>query len=73
MTTLSVIDKAIISYGDKVRKLRRSMNLTRQQVADMAHVSREEVSLFEQNQPVKLDVRRRILKELWAIRSNVTM
>ena len=73
MTALSVIDKAIISYGDKVSRLRRSMNLTRQQVADMAHVSREEVSLFERNLPVKLDVRRRILKELWAIRSNATM
>ena len=70
MTTFSVIDKAIISYGNSVIRLRKSMNLTRQQVADMAGVSREEVSLFERNQPVKLDVRRRILKELWAIRSN---
>ena len=69
MTILSVIDKATVTYGDEAARLRKIMNLTRRQVAVMAHVSKVEVGLFERNQPVRLDARRRILKELWAARS----
>jgi len=70
MTALSAIDKATATYGDEATRLRKVMNLTRRQVAVMAHVSEVEVGLFERNQPVRLDARRRILKELWAARSN---
>ena len=54
------------SVGFKVRKLRAACHLTRRQLADFAGVSPEQVEHFERNLPVTLDVRRRILKELWA-------
>ena len=73
MTTLSKYDRPLVSYGISVSRLRKVMKLTRQQVADMAHVSKTEVSLFERNQPVRLDAKRRILKELWATRSSRTI
>lgn len=52
--------------GYKIRQMRLSRVLTRQQLADMADVPREQVALFEQNLPVALDYKRRILKELFA-------
>jgi len=54
------------SIGFKARKLRIAQLLTQQELANMAGVSPEEVDLFEHNQPVPLDSRRKILKELWA-------
>ena len=51
--------------GYKIREMRLSRMLTRQQLADMAGVPREQVTLFEQNLPVALDYKRRILKELF--------
>ncbi len=54
------------STGFKVRRLRIASLLTRRELADLAGVSREEVDLFEHNLPVKLDSKRRILKELWS-------
>jgi DNA-binding XRE family transcriptional regulator len=56
------------SMGFKARKIRISKLLIQQELADMAGVSREEVDLFERNLPVPLDARRRILKELWAMK-----
>ncbi|MFC1981028.1 hypothetical protein ACFLVN_02140 [Chloroflexota bacterium] len=58
------------SLGFKVRKLRVSQMLTKQELADMVGVSPEDVSLFEHNLPLRLDAKRRILKELWAIKSH---
>ena len=57
------------SPGFKARKLRISQMLTKQKLANMAGVSREEVDLLEKNLPLPLDARRRLLKELWAGRS----
>jgi len=57
------------SIGFKLRRLRLSSLLTKRQLADMAGVSPEEVALFERNLPVPLDARRRILKELLAIKT----
>lgn len=54
------------SVGFKARRLRISQQLTQQELADMAGVSHEEVGLFEQNLPLPLDSKRKILKELWA-------
>jgi transcriptional regulator with XRE-family HTH domain len=54
------------SVGLKARRLRISQQLTQQELADMAGVSHEEVGLFEQNLPLPLDSKRKILKELWA-------
>lgn len=52
--------------GYKIRQMRLSRFITRQQLADLAGVPRGQVALFEQNFPVPLDYKRRILKELWA-------
>lgn len=52
--------------GFKARKLRISLLLTQQELADMAGVSVTEVDLFERNLPLALDAKRRIFKELWA-------
>lgn len=52
--------------GFKARKLRISQRLSQQRLAEMAGVTKETVDLFENNLPVTLDTRRRILRELWA-------
>jgi len=73
MTISAVTNNPGVSHGGTVSRLRRAMKLTQQEVADMARVSRTEVHLFERNQPVRLDARRRILKELWALRFSPVM
>jgi DNA-binding XRE family transcriptional regulator len=52
--------------GFKARKLRISLHISRQELADMAGVSRETVALFEHNLPLPLDNKRQILRVLWA-------
>jgi transcriptional regulator with XRE-family HTH domain len=54
------------SLGSKARRLRTDQNLTQQELAEVVGVSQEEVDLFECGLPVPLDIRRRLLKELWA-------
>jgi len=56
----------VSSIGSQVKKLRVSGRMTRRQLAAAAGVSTEEVYLFEQNLPVPLDSKRKMLKELWA-------
>ena len=53
--------------GFKARKLRRSLSLTQQELANLAGVFTREVILFEHNMPVQLDVKRKLLRELWAL------
>jgi transcriptional regulator with XRE-family HTH domain len=55
--------------GFKARKLRISLHISQQELADMAGVSLEAVDLFEHNLPLALDLKRRILRELWAKKS----
>jgi DNA-binding XRE family transcriptional regulator len=50
--------------GFKARKLRRSLKLTQQELANLAGVLTKEVILFEHNMPVQLDVKRKLLREL---------
>jgi DNA-binding XRE family transcriptional regulator len=57
------------STGVKAKRLRISFLLTRQELADLAGVPKEHVDLLEQNLPVPLDSKRRIIKELWAIKA----
>jgi DNA-binding XRE family transcriptional regulator len=57
------------SMGTLARKVRISLRLTQQQLAKQTGVSPETVYLFEHNLPVFLDARRRIIKELWAIKA----
>jgi len=60
------------SIGFKAWKLRRARLITQQELADMVGVSLEEVDLFENNLPVTLDTRRRLLKELLSLKSGNT-
>jgi transcriptional regulator with XRE-family HTH domain len=52
--------------GYKARKLRISRLMTRRELAERAGVSVAEIDLFERSLPLPLDIRRRLLKELWA-------
>jgi len=65
MVAVKSVEKEL-SLGFKVRRLRVSQMLTQQELANVVGVSPEDVSLFEHNLPLRLDARRRILKELWA-------
>ena len=56
--------------GYKVRSLRISLGLTQSELADTVGVTPEEVDLLEHNLPVRLDVKRRLLRELWARRAD---
>jgi DNA-binding XRE family transcriptional regulator len=65
--TTPLIDAS--SLGIKVKRLRISFLLTREELAALASVPQEHVELLERNLPVPLDSKRRILKELWAIKA----
>ena len=65
MTATLTLDQGV-SLGFKARRLRVSLLLTQQELASIAGVATEEVDLFEHSLPVRLDAKRRLLKELWA-------
>jgi transcriptional regulator with XRE-family HTH domain len=67
MVTLTQVESK--SMGDSARKVRLALGLSQQQVADLTGLSRDSVYQFEHNLPVYLDARRKILKELWAIKT----
>ena len=52
--------------GAVAMRVRVAQGLTRQRLADMAGVREEDVHLFEDNLPLYLDGRRKIMKALWA-------
>ncbi len=54
------------SLGVKAMRLRISQRLTRQELANRAGVSTNDVDLLEHNLPLRLDTKRKLLKELWA-------
>ncbi len=58
----------LLSAGQKARRLRIANLLTQQELAETAGVPLEHVELLERNLPVPLDSKRRIHKELWAIK-----
>ena len=66
MVTLNQVE--CITLGDSARKVRLALGLSQQELASMTGIARECVYQFEHNQPVYLDARRKILKELWAIK-----
>jgi len=47
-----------------------ALHLTQHELAILTGISHSAVFQFEHNLPVILDARRRILKELWAIKVN---
>jgi transcriptional regulator with XRE-family HTH domain len=57
-----------VPLGTRAKRLRIASLLTQQEVANLAGVSREQVDLFERNLPLPLDCKRRILRELWAVK-----
>jgi DNA-binding transcriptional regulator YiaG len=57
------------SPGSEARRLRVSFLLSRQELADIAGIPQAHVQLFEHNFPVPLGSKRRILQELWAIKT----
>jgi DNA-binding XRE family transcriptional regulator len=65
--TLTSLDKP--TFGAEARRLRISCLLTQQNLADIAGIPREHVDLLEHNYPVPLDSKRRIFRELWAIKT----
>jgi DNA-binding transcriptional regulator YiaG len=54
--------------GFQVQRLRMFDLLSRQELADLAGVPLEHVDLFEQDLPLPLDSKRKMLKTLWAIK-----
>ena len=54
------------SIGFEAASIRLSLQLTQQELADIAGVSKDELDFFEHNLPIPLDIKRRLLKELWA-------
>ena len=65
--TLTSSDKSTL--GAEARRLRIGCLLTQQNLADLARIPREHIDLLEHNYPVPLDSKRRILRELWAIKT----
>ena len=58
------------SLGYQALRLRVSLKLTQQKLASLADVAQEQVDLFENNLPVPLDTRRRLLKELLVMKTS---
>lgn len=54
------------SLGLKTRQLRVSLRLTQHDLAILAGVLQEEVDLLEENMPVKLGTKLKILRLIWA-------
>ncbi len=57
------------SIGLSARSLRISLQLTEQELADSVRVSKELVYLFEHNLPVPIDIKQKLLKKLYAVKS----
>jgi transcriptional regulator with XRE-family HTH domain len=58
-----------LSIGKRAKKLRVSLELTQQELADKCGISQEEVDLFENDLPTLLETRNKLLAQLWATRS----
>jgi len=57
------------SIGPWARTVRMSSQLTQQELADIVGVSKEDVDLFEHNLPIPLDIKLKLLKKLYAVKS----
>jgi transcriptional regulator with XRE-family HTH domain len=58
-----------LSAGQKIKRLRIANLLTQQELAELAGVPLVHVDMLERNLPVPLNSKRRIHKELWAIKA----
>jgi len=57
------------SISTMARSLRLSLQLTQQELADSAGISKEDVDLFENSLPIPLDIKNRLLKKLYSVKS----
>ena len=51
------------------REVRASLRLTQQELADSIGVPKEDVDLFENNLPIPLGIKCKLLKKLYAVKS----
>ena len=63
MGTLTNSDRKS-ALGPWVRNLRVYLKLTQKEIARLAKVTTEEVNLLENNKPISLNIKNRIIKEL---------
>ncbi len=54
------------SLGFRTTRLRVSLRLTQHELATLAGVQPEEVDLLEENMPVRLETKLKILRVIWA-------
>jgi len=66
-TTITFMPESAV--GAWATSVRKALKLTQQELADLTGVSKEDVDSFEHNLPIKLDSRRRLVKELWVARN----
>jgi transcriptional regulator with XRE-family HTH domain len=57
------------TLGSEARRLRISCFITQQKVAELAGIPKAHVDMLEHNYPVPLDSKRRIFRELWAMKT----
>ena len=55
--------------GPWARRMRMSLHMSQQELADIVGVSEEEVDLFEHSLPITLDVKCKLLRELYAAKA----
>ena len=68
MTEVITISKES-SIGHLARSLRIALRLTQRELAEDVGVLKEDVDLLENNLPIPLDTKRRLLKKLYAVKS----
>ncbi len=68
MTEVITISKES-SIGPLARSLRIALQLTQRELAEDVGVLKEDVDLLENNLPIPLDTKRRLLKKLYAVKS----
>jgi hypothetical protein len=68
-TKVSPISGEKQTLGAEARRLRINLFLSQQKLAELAGIAREQVDLLEHNYPVPLDSKRRVLHELWALKT----
>jgi len=57
------------ALGPWAKRIRLALKLSQHDLAAITGVPQEEINLFECNFPVRLDTRRKLIKELWAARN----
>ena len=67
--TTALINTQVPSIGFRARSVRASLQLTQQELADIVGIPKDDVDFFGHNLPVSLDIRRKILRELWVMKN----